>query len=72
MLAPEQAGRGKGASEEEWMDRLDAAIGNSVKAHMIDFPVEHQHLVPGFVHHGLDAAARVDDGKPPEAESSAI
>ncbi len=39
---------------------------------IIDFPVEHQHLVPGFVHHGLDAAARVDDGKPPEAESRAI
>ena len=55
MLAPEQAGRGKGASEEEWMDRLDAAIGNSVKAHMIA-DVEVGTFLSGGVDSGLIAA----------------
>ena len=55
MLAPEQAGRGKGASEEEWMGRLDAAIGNSVKAHMIA-DVEVGTFLSGGVDSGLIAA----------------
>ena len=60
MLAPEQAGRGKGASEEEWMDRLDAAIGNSVKAHMIA-DVEVGTFLSGGVDSGLIAARFTGD-----------
>lgn len=55
MLAPEQAGRGKGASEAEWIHRLDAAIGNSVKAHMIA-DVEVGTFLSGGVDSGLIAA----------------
>ena len=39
---------------------------------VLDFPIEYQHFIFGLIDHGLGAAARVDDGKPPEAESRAI
>ncbi len=55
MLAPEQAGQGKGASEKEWIDRLDTAIGNSVKAHMIA-DVEVGTFLSGGVDSSLIAA----------------
>lgn len=58
MLAPESPGRT--ALEEEWIDRLDSAIGNSVKAHMIA-DVEVGTFLSGGVDSSLIAAEFTGD-----------
>ncbi len=60
MLAPERTGGKEAASEAEWIHRLDAAIGNSVKAHMIA-DVEVGTFLSGGVDSGLIAARFTGD-----------
>lgn len=60
MLAPERTGGKEATSEAEWIHRLDAAIGNSVKAHMIA-DVEVGTFLSGGVDSGLIAARFTGD-----------
>ena len=60
MLAPERTGGKEAASAAEWIHRLDAAIGNSVKAHMIA-DVEVGTFLSGGVDSGLIAARFTGD-----------
>ncbi len=60
MLEPERTGGGNKTSEAEWIHRLDAAIGNSVKAHMIA-DVEVGTFLSGGVDSGLVAARFTGD-----------
>ncbi len=55
MLTPAKSGKGGGKSEEEWIDALDKAIADSVKAHMTA-DVEVGTFLSGGVDSGLIAA----------------